>query len=540
MAQIPFRANLANDDIPLLSSLMGRTVIMGKTDQDYELEVNSQNKLQKEKQIPQAYYVHNVMPSGQGYQSIGYLDKIPKHSSATDFRGAFTIRDADENKTLFSPSGGRNYVFDRNFNSWRSVNPQAGAESKLVTVAYVDGRTFIFYEKTACYEYDKILQAFIEVPLTGLIVTNINGICSANGFLLAWDDTNNIYRSQAAAVTDFTPDAALGSGSGIPEDIKGKIVVLLPITNGFIVYTTANAVGAIFQQNIRYPFIYREVEGSSGIVSADHVSWQDNLGEHYVWTIAGMQKLNKSKAVNIFPEITDFLVSKVFEDYDIITDTFTITKLTTQIKLHVTVVGARFIVVSYGTGTQFTHAIVHDLAFKRFGKLKIDHVDCFQFFVPNLSGEITWAMLAGLSWSDLGETTWSDFLTQVSTQETAKEILAFLGKDGQVRVANFDLNHTGDDGVIVLGKYQFVRERLIQLDEIHLENIDETANFELVLLSSMNGKTISRISTPFLAINDGQYRKYQSSELATNHSLAAKGTFHLGSLQLNFHPGGRR
>lgn len=540
MAQIPFRANLANDDIPLLSAFMGRTVVVGKTDQDYELEVNSQNRIQKEKQLPQAYYCHNVMPSGQGYQSIGFTEKIEAHPTAQDFIGAFIIRDPNENKSLFSPSAGKNYIFDRNVNEWQSISPIVGAENSLVTVAYVAGETYIYYEKLGCFKYNKEDQVLDPVILTGLVPTEINGICGANGFLLAWDDDNTIYRSTAANPLDFTPAPELGSGSGIPEDIRGKIVVCLPIANGFVVYTTANAVAAMFQQNIQYPFIYREVEGSSGVVSADHVSWQDNLGEHYVWTIAGMQKLNKSKAISVFPEVTDFLVAKIFEDFNTATNQFNISKLTTQLNVHVTVVGARFIVISYGiNSSEFTHAIIHDLAYKRFGKIKINHVDCFAFFVPNLSGEITWEMLEGLSWDDLGSTSWADFATQVSTQETPKEILAFMGKDGKVSVTNFDLNHTDDEGVIVLGKYQFVRERMIQMDEINIENINEDANFSVALLSSINGKTISSVSVPFLSLSVDGYRQYKSDKVAKNHSLAIKGTFHIHTLEMFFHVHGR-
>lgn len=541
MAQIPFRANLANDDFPLLSALQGRTVIVGKNDQDYELEINSQNKLQREKQIPQAYYVHNVMPSGQGYQSIGYIDKIAAHASATDFQGAFIIRDPDENKSLFSPSAGKNYIFDRNLNAWASVSPIIGAENALCTVAYVAGETYIFYKKIGCFKYNKITRVLDSVTLTGLVVTSINGICSANGFLLAWDDMNFVYRSQIADPLNFTPDISLGSGAAIPEDIKGKIVVILPIANGYIVYTTANAVAAIFQQNTRYPFIYREIEGSSGVVSPEHVSWQDNLGEHYAWTIAGMQKINKSKAIPIFPEISDFLVAKVFEDYNTITDSFSITKLGSQLKVHLTVVGARFVVISYGIESGlFTHAIIHDLAFKRFGKLKIDHVDCFTYFVPNLSGEITWEMLDAVSWDDLGDTSWEELGFQISTQETPKEILAFMARDGSVKVANFDLNHTGDTGVIVLGKYQFVRERLMAIDEIHIENVDDNVNFDLTILSSQDGKNISKKTAPFLSINTGQYRKYLCNNIiGKNHSLAFKGTFHMHSLEMFFHLHGR-
>lgn len=543
MSQITFSANLAADDFPLLSQLQSRTVIVGKIDQDYELDVNAAQKLQKERRLPQAYYAHDVMPSGQGYQSVGYIQKIAKHPTAADFRGAFVLRDPLENKTLYSPAGGKNYTWDRNFNEWRSINPLLSVETNLVTVAYLNGETYIFYEKIGCFKYNKTTQLYESVVLTGLVVANINGICAAQGFLLAWDDLNFIYRSQPASPLNFTPDSALGSGAGIPEDIRGKIVVVLPIANGYIVYTTANMVAAVFQTNIRYPFNYKEISGSSGVVSADHVSWQDNIGDHYAWTIAGLQKVNKSQAIPIFPEVTDFLIAKIFEDYNTTTDAFEITKLSSQLSTQITVVGSRYVVISFGiSDTLFTHAIIYDLAFKRFGKLKIDHIDCFTYVVPNLSGDITWDMFADLSWSDIGDTTWAELATQLRTQETPKEILGFLGIDGLVSIVNFDLVQTNNLGVIIFGKYQYVRDRLITLDSVDLENIDVGANFLLTHLVSLDGKTTTFKNNLFLKVSVDGLRTYNTirpQNTGKNHTLIGKGTFNLTSMEMKFHQDGR-
>lgn len=543
MSQVSYSANLAADDFPLLSQLQSRTVIVGKNDQDYELEINSNQKLQKEKRFPQAYYIHNAMPSGQGYQSIGYIQKILNHPTATDFRGAFILRDTSENKSLYSPAGGKNYIWDRNFNEWRSINPIMAVETNLVTVAYLNGETYIFYEKIGCFKYNKTTQLFETVVLIGLVSANINGICAAQGFLLAWDDLNFIYRSQPGSPLNFTPDSALGSGAGIPEDIRGKIVVVLPIANGYIVYTTANMVAAVFQTNIRYPFNYKEISGSSGVVSPDHVSWQDNVGDHYAWTIAGLQKVNKSQAIAIFPEVTDFLTAKIFEDYNTIIDSFEVTKLTSQLNVQVTVVGSRYAVISYGVVSGlFTHAIIYDLAFKRFGKVKIEHVDCFTYVVPNLSGDITWDMFADLTWDDLGDTTWADLQTQLRTQETPKEIVGFLGTDGLVSIINFDLVQTGNIGVVVFGKYQYVRDRMLTLDSVDLENIDVGANFLLTHLVSIDGKSIAFKNNLYLKTSVDGLRSYNTirpQNTGKNHTLVGKGTFNLTSLEMKFHQDGR-
>lgn len=544
MAQIQTRANITNDDIPLLSVYRGQTVIVGKFDQDFLFDTNPNNvqRLQRDKEIADAYYAHNIVPTGQGYKTVGFIEKIQNLAGKTDFNKAFILRDPAENKSIFVPSGGKNYIFDRNFNAWRSVNPLSGVDSSLVTVAYLNGETYIFYQKVGCFKYDRTTGTLMSVVLTGLVVALINGICASSGFLLAWDDANNIYRSQAASPLNFIPDPSLGSGAGIPEEIRGKIVCLFPITNGFVVYTTANAVAASFQQNIRYPFIFKEIDGSSGIVNTDHVSWQDNTGEHYVWSKSGLQKVNKSKAVQIFPVVSDFLAAKIFEDYNEITDTLIATKLTSQLNVKFTVIGARWLVISYGVVTGiYTHALVYDIAFKRWGKLKIIHADCFNYAVPNLSGDVTWNMLAGLSWNDLGSTTWRGLASQVQTAETPNEIMGFLRSDGSVAIANFDQIHTtGDNGILVLGKYQFSRANLLAIDEIAVENVDPNSDFTLKLLTSLDGKNTAFISIPFNDVKNGNFRNFLTDKVGVNHSVVGKGTFNFSSIELVFHPHGRR
>jgi hypothetical protein len=341
--------------------LHGRTVVIPGKDQQFNTQV-LQNPVDedKDKGNPQAYYFHNVMPTGWGLQSVGYTDRISGIGSS-EFDGIYVLRDIDENKFLFSPAGGKNYVFDGDV------------------------------------------------------------------------------------------------GSGIPEDIKGKIVVCLPITNGFIIYCTKNAVGASFSQNVRYPFVFKEVESSAGIASMDHISWQDNANFHYAWTQAGLQKVNKSKAELVFPEISDFLASKKFETFNETTFTLEITKLTSQFKLKLAIIGRRYFAISYGI-TELTHVLVYDVALKRWGKLKIDHVAVFEYSIPNLYGDITWDMLQDLTWDDLGDTTWDDLGSQVRTLEQAKETLAILAKDGSIVTVNFDQAHTNDDGILILGKIS-IRKR---------------------------------------------------------------------------------
>ncbi len=548
MSQIPYRANLNSGHLPLVSQLHARTVIIPGRDQAYSQSLfATKDDDDKDRGIPQIFYCHDVMPSVEGLQSIGYKEAIPGIEDEDDFDDMFILRDQDENLALYSPARNDHFVYFGD--SWEEhpelPSVQPNVTGGFVSIAYVQGRTFIFIYRKGCFEYNFASNLFEEVTLTGIDVEDLNGICAGSGFLIAWDDFT-VYRSQAINTTDFTPDPSLGSGSSIPEEVRGKIVFCATISNGFIVYTTQNAVSASFSQNIRFPFIYKEVKGSAGIKHPRDVAWQDNIGEHYAWTEAGLQKVDKSAAALVLTNITDFLTSKLYEDYNTTTDTFVVTKAAVTLKTRLAVIAKRYLVVSYGlpTSQDYTFAIIYDLSYKRMGKAKITHRAAFELQFPKgFSGG------TGVAWEDLDEfleetdapwtlfndLAWEDIVSGnevVQVEEQPRELLAFLQKDGTVKVVNFDSVHTDDAGVLVLGKYQYVRNHWITLQQIILENIDQDYNYTLKLLSTIDGKNKYSVTTPYLAASDGNYREYLNSVQGLNQSLIAVGTFHLAMVSL--------
>lgn len=540
MSQIKYRANLISGHMPFTPQLHGRTVIVPGKDQAF-----ANNVLQtvadedKDKGFPQVYYADNVVANGEGLQSVGYNEIIAGITDSVDFDDAFVMRDEDENKFLFSPANNKNYVYDATVGSW-AANLQISpiASNKLITVAYIAGNTYVFFDGLGCFEYSTSLKKFVTRTLIGLDITQIHGITESNGFLIAWG-TFTIYRSQFGNELDFTPDVNLGSGSSIPEDLNGTIVACFPTIGGFIIYCTKNAVGASFSQNIRFPFIYKEIKNSSGIAQARHVAWQFNTGEHYAWTQSGLMKVNRSEAMLVFAQLTDYLTSKLFEEFDTLTDAFIITKLTSQLHVRLSMVTSRWLAVSFGV-SKFTHVWVYDLAFKRWGKLKRTHAAIFELYRPNYYEEVSWDDLGTLSWDDLGDTTWDDFSFGLDTVEFPKEVFALLLEDGTVETVNFDTPHTNDEGVLILGKYQFVRERWISLQDIEVENVEQNYNYTLKIISTVDGKNIYRVTTPYLSVNSGTYRKYNSTAQGLNQSLLAIGTFHFNSVEMAIKIEGRR
>jgi hypothetical protein len=543
MSQIAYRANLNSSHFPLLSAHHGQTVIVPARDQAFRNQVViGQESEDKDTGIPQLYYCHNVVPTVSGIQSVGFVPRIPKIADSSDFDDIFILRDADEVKRLYSPANGKNYVFDGNTWTWASSSPQTVSSGNFVSVAYINGHTYIFYPRFNLSEYDPGTGTLLVVPLTGLTIADILGVCAANGFLIAWDEFS-VYRSKATDPLDFTPDFSLGSGASIPDAEAGKIVACLPITGGFLIYTTQNIVAAAWSQNIRYPFTYTEVQGSAGILSPRHVAYANNIGVHYTWTKAGLHKIDKIRSVPVFPEVTDFLTSGIFEDYDPVTNEFLITELSGALYIKLAFAGRRFLIISYGIlGSTYTHAIIYDIELKRFGKVRLTHVAAFEFLLPGTVGDTTWNDFQTLSWDAIGDTSWDDLAVVLSTTEEPKSNIAFIQKDGTVYTLNFDEIHEGDVGVAIFGKYQFVRERNLILHEISTENVRTIlTNFTVTQLLSMDGRSIDYKLTPYLATNKPNYRNYLCKpQEAKNHSLVFYGTFSFNTVNLKFSVGSHR
>lgn len=528
MAQFPYRANLSSGFFPPLTRYQGRTVVIPGKDQFYKDRLTlSQPQSPEDEGIPQIYYCQNVMPSSGGLASIGFLPQLAGLAGKTDFSNLFLIRDTNENKYLYSPGLGTNYIYNANFGGWTAVG---GPSSPLVTVAYINGFTYIFFKGIGLYQYNPFTNTLDVVALTGVTVTALNGICASSGFLIAWDNFS-VYRGKASSILDFTPDPTQGSGASIPQDIKGQIVCCLPILAGFIIYTTKNAVGATFSNNIRYPFIYKEVQGSSGVTDPTQVSWQENTGEHYAWTQDGLQIVNKTQAKQTFPEMTDFLTCNILEDFNALTNQIFETRLTAQLQIRVATVAQSFLVISYGINT-FDFALVFDLKYKRWGKVKITHAAAFELILPNLSGDLSWTDLGAFGWADLSTSSWADLGIQLQTTELANNTLAFLGIDGSVVTVDFSNTGANQSGVLVMGKYQLTRDRWMSMQDIDIECVDVDSNMQLFLLASIDGKNVYS-TTELIAYNSaGQLKQYHSDIQGQNLSLLFKGTFALDSLQM--------
>lgn len=494
----------------------------------------------KESSQARPIYMHNVLPSAQGLHSVGFTDVIPALTpAATDFDRAVLLRDSGENRVLFSPAAGKNYVYLEGIGNWRSVDSITPATTDIaVSFAYIHQRTFICYPYLGIYEYSANTDALVAQTVQGLNVAQIKGIASANNFLLAYTD-DTLYMSSMVDLLDFTPSLASGAGSVGIQELRGNIIAVLPLAGSIIVYTTYNAVGGQYSGNLRFPFVFKEIKGSGGITTAEHVTWGTTSDVHYAWTSFGLQVMNVTTSQVIFPEVADFLTSKLLEDFDDGSQALTLTSLTDPVRVKLTWVASRWLCISYGAA-EFTHALVLDLVLQRWGKLKITHVDCFNYYQPNI--------FTPLDMSDLVE----DFqyytmdftsLTNVTPADIQpKQDFAFLIADGTVRLLDFSVAVDRlDTAALLFGKLSLLRNHrtLMHGYEVTGAALAPSSNFDTKVLASDTGASWARTTVPHLKATDAQQLTYLCTAQGKTLSLQLTGTFNLSQLTVTLSVGGK-
>lgn len=499
-----FRANLGAVSFPFLSQNFGRSIILRQFDQNFVDNITSREDLDRDVGVPQAYYLENVLPMEQGLASIGYTKVVGALSTTEqNFRKRFEIRDGNDVKLVLGiTTDGRMLVAVEPLFSWVEVTVPVAIGTKEVYVATVSGATYIYIERTGCYLYDFTTNTLIATPLAGLSFPDIIGITSAKGYLIAWS-SSEVAWSSTIDPTDFVPSLITNAGGGAIEDRKGKITFCAPHNLGFIVYTTTNAIGANYSGNPRFPFSFNEISGAGGCPNIDALAIEATEGNHWIFGTAGLQLVNMKLGSQQFPAVTDFINNSRIETFNPLTKEITTTVLAEPMVRKISLVAKRYLIISYGDG-ELTQSIVYDTGLKRFGKLVIDHVECF-------------------SW----------------TYDPIKTSIAFLQKDGTVMIVNEDVDKEKGLGVLLLGKYQHVRTRLIQLQQVDIENIPKPSDFTLSCLSTVDGKT-PQVSVGFLNSTASQCSRYLFSAVGINISLLLEGNFNIHSLVLYYNDHGRR
>lgn len=554
MAHEWYRSNLANAVFPFYTDAAGRTIIMAGQDQNYNY-LDQIGEPTKDRGVPKAFYMHNCMPTEQGYQAIGYDIAVPAMpAGVTDFDDCFVLEDtASGSRVLFSPANGKNYIFDASVGpNWLSVDPLAAGtagDDTLVTTAFVNGETYIFYAGIGCLRYNPASKALDTITLTALTEADVLGICAAVGYMIAWTAVTVVW-SSTIDPTDFTPSIITGAGGGSLQYANGEINFCLPINNGFIAYCERNSVGATYSNNINFPWIFGAIPKAGGVNNLDRVGFTSLTGgaSHHIWSTLGMQEVSRTSADLEYPEASDFLALKIFEDFNEQTLELTQTYLGSPLNIKVAYIAERFVCISYGVqAPEYTHCLIFDNFLKRWGKLKITHRKCFEWPAPNIYGPITYGMLGnlGFTYGQLAGTTYGQLNTSINVAEYPLKAIAFLQGNGQVQVANFDVAQIESDGVLFLGKFQFIRNKFITHQRSDVENVLAGNNFQLYITQTLDGKTI-QFPLQLISAAPNLYRKSatsmrcQKQMQGQNIIVVFVGAFNLNSYLMDFTVGGER
>lgn len=534
------RLNLSSSIFPFYTEAAGRSIMMPQMDENWD-RYNAASTT-KDKGVPQVFYMHNCVPIADGFQSISYDTQLSGMPGATDFTTAYNLFDQNGAVYIFVPAAGKNYIYDGNVGSWKSYPFPAGAveAATLVTTAYVKGTTYILYAGYGCFKYTPSTTSFDPVTLTGLTISTIVSICSANGYMIA-ASSNAVAWSSLTDPTNFTPSIQTGAGGGVVQDAKGEINFILTISDGWVAYCKNNIVGGQYTGNTAYPYIVKESSGSGGVDSIDKVAYQGTLPYHIALTTAGIQQVTVGSSSPTFPELSDFLTAQFFEDFNETSLTFSSQYLPGPLVVKLSVVSARYIMISYGVNAgQFTHALVFDVMLNRFGKFKINHCSTFTYNNPIPSSSVSYTALMGTPISSLGDTTYRDLFTNFVVPSLPKKNVGFMGADGTVYTVNFQVGEDTADGVFLIGKFQLQRTSQIIHQRTSVESVRNTNTFQMYLLPTFNGKDFAP-AVPTVANESGTLeRLYAKRFTATNISLLMMGAFNLTSIVAQFSAGGSR
>jgi len=501
MAQRDYDLNLKANVFPMLSEQRGVTTI-GSAPADTG----------GDRQEPGVAYCHNVMPSTYGLDSIGYTDRVPAVAPAvTDFSDVRVVYgNARSRLYLAWTATGSVYALPSGASVWVAVvatvpaTGGVGFSTEDITIGTVNGISYIYYQGVGAFMYNESTGVLDSVTLVGISLVNTLGIVAASGYLIAYT-AQAIAWSSTIDPADFVPSAVTGAGGGNVAGIGGKILFMLTNPLGFIIYTATNAIAASYTGNIQYPFKFRPIDDSKGGISLDKIAYEDDAAKQYAFSKAGMQTVNSQRAEVLLPELTDFLAGKIFEDFDEGTNILSTTILTSTMLKKVKLVASRYLIISYGISS-YTHAFIYDIALQRLGKVKLTHVDCFEY---------------------------------VATQgEISKETIGFLLSSGQVQTLDFS-TPGGDAGVLILGRLQAAYNKMMTLHEVFIENTGVTDTLAVYTRASLDGKNVSSTVVGYLADSEEGTRNYKFRTAAVSHSLLFVGKFNLVGTSIRYVPTGR-
>lgn len=413
------------------------------------------------------------------------------------------------------------------------------ANQNEISTAFVRGQAFICIrtqstlttkiyrlqidEDTNELTFEDVTTLISDSMPSPFTIDDVNCIVGSFNYLVLLTKATAFW-SSTTTPTDFAQSLVSGAGFGFPNNLKDNIAFAKEHSSGFFIYTPKNVVFAAYTGNARYPWKFREVTGSGGYALQTQASGDTNTALQVGVTVTGqLQSLNPDAAILVAPEVSDFFERvKAYDLFDSATNTFSLVQNLMRgpyTEFQIFFLLDRYILCPYGrSGSapyKFEYILVFDTQLRRYGKLKracnfIYTDEELIFFVDGTTGVIT----------------------SLNT-----DILTVDGSG--------DPTHAG---VLLLGKFQFVRDRFIQMEQVELESSAPTTIVPVVdriftarLIPSFDGKNLSTgvALTPNTVRSVGTLMSFDSHTTAKNFCLLVRGAFDLCHLGMIINPHGR-
>jgi hypothetical protein len=575
MAVSRYKLALNNARFPLVSEWGSRAVLIPSMDVAGRANRGFQGSEENiDYDVPQIIYGENFVPVTNGVKSVSYL-RIIDPTVNDDFDQIFPLRDETENTVLYSPGDGQNYVYDKLAGLWTTQpstvlygvynyqlsgdTPESPATAQ-VTRAYVDGKTFVCYSRIglrlntdpptpmtkdgSIFLWEPTTSTLVPIDAAGnTIIANlplqpgqIGGVAGSNGYLLIWSGLTIYWAPFNGTSFDYDIYAngeVTGAGNQIPEDLQGPITTIIPVSGGYIIFTTKNAVAAFYNaNNFGSPWIFKLIGDAGGIESYEQATVEGNLAAIYAYTTGGMQRISLNQAEDTFPDVTDFLGGRYIESFNTGDLTFESAASGSEFFTKVTYCGQRFLVISYGyMPGLFSYALVYDAGLKRWGKLRIVHRDCFFYSYGSQEEDITYNMLQDVSYDETDPTAYDDMIIASGNLVYPRQSVAFLLATGEVKLAVLDYRAKDDESeaFVLIGKNQLSRARLSTVHSVEIEGLREGGS--VAILRSVNGATYDYQDTDtagYLREQTANFAEYGFNEVTgKNFTLYINGDFFL-------------
>ena len=522
----PFEINLGEQQIPFLSTDLPKIDVA---------DIGKKRPLIQ----PQILFAENVLPIQHGYASLGtFTNDHPNGDIGVDnaidgdqrlLEECTLVLGPDElqyyiarwgSRYFYRPTHEPNFTFPgwSIFTTPRYFKDSAGTDypelprGVFSTTAVVRGHTYYALSGIGVYEFDADATTKLAyTELLGLSPGAILGITAASNYLIAFD-ADTVYWDAPQTPLDFNP-AIGGAGSAQISYLKGKIVCVYPIANGFIVYAEGNAVAAQFSGNPSVPWVFREIPGSGGIGEPRNVASASGESSQIAWTTKGLQELSTQRADNLLPEFTDFVRKNTLQTFNFTSKLVASTHYAAHpLFVYPEILGSRYITFSLGVTeadanvnslyiNRRLQAFIYDRDLKRWGKLRTDHLALF-YAAANSGYELyTYdeAEVMANTYNGLTNVTYSTYGDLIQPGERPLGDLLYMDTLG--KAYNFfpvDLPEFSTDmqAILIAGHVALARHKQTQVHEVTAsEATTVAANFYAFGSNDPSGRLL--LFTPF-------------------------------------------